>query len=305
MEENNLNAVETTEVVQPSVGAEGTEMPVEETAEPQTRDIDSMSDDDFAAYIQSAQEGNVGEVQADSAENAGLAEPDRRDVEGAVPYDKGGTDEQTVQPFKSFATQEEYQGEIDRIVSKRYGELASKNRADMERLEGLRDLAVSFYGGEGDAALNSLINDLREQNAEKAGVSAEEFDKQLRDSADARKYREQVKAQEEQQTRVQEIQQRWAKESEELKAVIPDFDFAKAMGNKAFYDNVINGMSVGAAYLAVNKAAAIQQQPQQQPKRRTIAQNGNARGANIGKVSLNVNSMTDEEFDAYISRLKG
>ena len=293
MEENNLNA-SYEEVVQPQDnGAETGELTGSQAA---GRDIENMSDEDFASYIEMAQSGNVSEVQADDTANSPEADNNAQD-DGEQSGD--AMPAENVQPYKTFATHEEYQAEFDRVM----GERLKKNRADMERLDGLRNLAMSFYGGEGDDALNSLIKDLREQNAEKAGVSAEEFDKQLRDSADARKYREQMKAQEEQQTRVKEIQDRWIRESADLKAVVPDFDFNKAMGNKAFYDNVINGMSVAAAYIAANKAN--KPAAPEQPKRRQIAQNGNAKGASIGNITPNINAMTDEEFNAYINRLKG
>lgn len=291
MDEKNLNA-SFEEVVQPQDnGAETGEFTGSQAA---GRDIENMSDEDFASYIEMAQSGNVSEVQADDTANSPEADNNTQD-DGEQSGD--AMPAENVQPYKTFATHEEYQAEFDRVM----GERLKKNRADMERLDGLRNLAMSFYGGEGDDALNSLIKDLREQNAEKAGVSAEEFDKQLRDSADARKYREQMKAQEEHQTRVKEIQDRWIRESADLKAVAPDFDFNKAMGNKAFYDNVINGMSVAAAYIAANSKPAAPEQP----KRKAIAQNGNAKGASIGKVTPNVDAMTDEEFMDYINRLKG
>lgn len=327
MNENNLNA-SFEEVVQPQDN--GAEMGEVTGSRAAGRDIDSMSDEDFASYIEMAQSGSLGEVQADDTANsrqgdaadAATPHPSATPTPSPAtaygqspmpttqmrrsPQGEGFGREQSgdampaenVQPYKTFATHEEYQAEFDRVM----GERLKKNRVDMERLDGLRDLAMHFYGGEGDEALNKLINDLRDQNAERDGVSAEEFDSRMRDTADARRYREQMKAREEQQARVREIQERWKKESEDLKAVVPDFDFAKAMGNKAFYDNVINGMSVGAAYIAVNQAAV--QQPQQ-PKRRAIAQNGNAKGASVGKIERNIDAMSDEEFSAYINSLKG
>lgn len=291
MDENNLNA-SYEEVVQPQDNGAGTG---ELTGSQATgRDIENMSDEDFASYIEMAQNGDVSEVQADDAVNSPEADNNAQD-DGEQSGD--AMPAENVQPYKTFATHEEYQAEFDRVM----GERLKKNRADMERLDGLRELAMRFYGGDGDNAINSLINDLRDQNAEKSGVSAEELDSQLRDSADARKYREQMKAQEEQQTRVKEIQERWIRESADLKAVVPDFDFNKAMGNKAFYDNVINGMSVAAAYIAANGKPAAPEQP----KRKAIAQNMGMRGASVGKVTPNTDAMTDEEFMDYINRLKG
>ena len=252
-----------------------------------------MSDEEFLSYINSAQNGTVpenqSEVQADdeqdgqdNSDNTGNAEP---------------TDAAKAEPFKVFNTQEEYQSVIDGII----GERLKKNREGMETLEGLKQHALSFYDtDDGDAALRQLIDDLQQQNAEKHGVSAEEYRQQTQDSIDAQKYREEQSRISSEQQRIADIQSKWQRESEDLKRVIPDFDFAKAMQDKTFYDNIVNGSSVSTAYLAANKPA------QEQPKpRRPIAQNGNMKGGRAGKVEANPASMSDADFARYIERIKG
>ncbi len=307
-----LNANETPEVVQPAAGAEDEVTSTEATAEPQIRNVEEMSDEEFAEYIQSAQDGTLtSEVQAertDDKEPQAAAENSDEDSPTAEGEEQGTAEPaQETQFFRTFSTQEEYQSEIDRIVSKRYGDLARKNRESLDALDSVKDLAVSYYGGDGDSALKALIADLREQSAEKAGVSAEEFDSRMRDTVDARRYREQMKARETQQAQADEIKRRWERESNELRGIVPDFDFDIAMQNKTFYDSIVHGMSVATAYMTAQRAAApeVKKPAKPAPARKPIQQNIGAQRTSLGKVERNIDAMSDAEFSAYIDRLKG
>lgn len=266
-----LNA-ENEEVVQPQIenSAENEEITV-----PQ-----DMSDDDFETYINSAKNGGVlGEVQA-TPHKTGQAEPASEEEE----------------PFRVFKTQQEYQSTIDGII----GERLRKNRESMNTLDSLKQLSQSFYGGDdGDAAIKQLIDDLQSQNAEKKGITVDEYKEQSQNRIDAEKYRMQQQQQTAQTERIEQIKSRWQSESEELKKVIPDFDFQKAMQNKSFYDNIISGMSVSAAYLAVTKLDAVNN-----AKRRNIVQNGSIKGSG-GKVESNPAAMSDTDFINYINKIKG
>ena len=302
MEENTLNArseeISQEEVVQPQYndGAEN-----EGVTAPQ-KSIDEMSDEEFESYINSAQNGTLNrEVQAaqsadDEDANKGGTENTADDSETG---DAGPAGSEEAKPFRVFSTQEEFQGVIDGII----GERLKKNRESMNTLESLKQHALNFYGtDDGDTALVQLIEDLQQQNAEKKGVSVEDYKQQSQDSIDAQKYRNEQKQATERDNQIAEIQKRWQRESEDLKAIVPDFDFAKAMQNKAFYENIVNGKSVSTAYLAANKqnTAAVPK-----PQRRAIAQNGNMKGGAAGKVEANPASMSDAEFRKYIDRIQG
>lgn len=299
MNENNLNA-ENEEAVHPQTdGAEVTEVTQEEITDPQPqKTVDEMSDDEFLSYIKSAQDGNV-EVQDNTARQS---EADAAEQGAAEKDDTGDADPADVEnkePFKVFNTQAEYQSEFDRIM----GERLKKSRESVEILEGLKRHALSFYGGgDGDTALRQLIEDLQQQNADKKGVSVEDYKQQSQDSIDAQKYREEQSRILSEQERVAQIQQKWQTESEELKRIIPDFDFAKAMQNQAFYDNIINGMSVTGAYLAVNRQTAQTEKPK---ARKPIPQNGNVKGSNAGKAEFNPAAMSDADFARYIEKIRG
>lgn len=295
MNDNNLNAEVNEEAVQPQYenGAEDTLVSDEEITEPQ-KTVDEMSDEEFLSYINSAQNGTVPESHSEVQTNDEQDEQDNSDDTGsAEPADAAKSE-----PFKVFNTQEEYQGEFDRII----GERLKKSREGMETLEGLKQQALNFYGADdGDAALAQLIDDLQAQNAEKKGISVEDYKQQSQDSIDAQKYRNEQNRISDEQRKIADIQSRWQRESEDLKAIIPDFDFAKAMQNKTFYENIVNGTSVPTAYLAANKAAA----PAPKQQRRAIPQNGNAKGGSAGKVETNPAAMSDADFARYIEKIKG
>lgn len=295
MNDNNLNAEVNEEAVQPQYenGAEDTLVSDEEITEPQ-KTVDEMSDEEFLSYINSAQNGTVPESHSEVQTNDEQDEQDNSDDTGsAEPADAAKSE-----PFKVFNTQEEYQGEFDRII----GERLKKSREGMETLEGLKQQALNFYGADdGDAALAQLIDDLQAQNAEKKGISVEDYKQQSQDSIDAQKYRNEQNRISDEQRKIADIQSRWQRESEDLKAIIPDFDFAKAMQNKTFYENIVNGTSVPTAYLAANKAAA----PAPKQQRRAIPQNGNAKGGSAGKVEANPAAMSDADFARYIEKIKG
>lgn len=299
MNEENLNA-ENEVVVQPQQenGAEDTNVSQGGFTAP---DYDSMSDEEFADYINSAKSGTVshGEVQAESQETqSGEAGP--ADDSNKAPED-GRADE--VKPFKSFATQEEYQSELDRII----GERLKKTREGKEQLDSILQQAGEFYGSE-DATeiVKRLVDDLRSQNADKRGMDVDTYTKNQQDAIDAKRYREQQRAQEEREQKIQQIRERWMSEAEELKKVVPSFSFEKAIENKRFYDLITDGQSVSMAYLACNNAAAESNSSNlgDTHKRRSIAQNGNARGGGSGTVEFNPETASDADFQKYIDKIR-
>ena len=317
MEEKNLNAtgeeISQEEVVQPqyndgafgneeNIAQEGFTNPQEELDNVKDKtNFDEMSDEDFEKYINSAQNGTLGrEVQAneyDVDENA-----DKNKNEN-TPISKTGNvepeDGEEEKPFRIFATKEEFQGVIDGIM----GERLKKNREDMSKLDGLKRQALNFYGtDDADTALKQLIEDIEQQNADKKGMSVEEYKQQSKDSIDAQKYREEQRKATDRDNQIAEIQQKWQSESEDLRAIVPEFDFAKAMQNKTFYDNIVRGKSVSTAYLAANTQNTVIGRVKTQ--RRAIIQNGNMKGNTAGKVEANPATMSDADFRKYIDRIQ-
>ena len=286
----------------------GEERPYNQDADPQ-RDIDSMSDEDFADYINSAQEGRIGEVQAENAGESkrqidGVQKTDEENIgqpDTEIPADSGIAEPAgTAKPFRTFATQADYQTEINRIM----GERLRKNREGMEKLEGLKQLALNLYGGfDGDFALLKLTEELKNRAAGQKGMNVNNYGMYAKERPDAEQYREMERRRRERQQRSQDIYTRWMRESEDLKAIVPDFDFNKAMDNGTFHDCISRGMSVGAAYIASTRNNPALQQPD--TKRRSIPQNGSMSRNGVGKVEMNVNNMSDAEFQKYINKIRG
>lgn len=295
MNENELNAVQE-EAVQPQYenGAENEEInEPQESSQVKTADVEKMSDEEFDSYINSAKNGSpVREVQAKREDS------EKKDTSAAEKTGAAEPAESENKPFKVFNTQSEYQSEFDRII----GERLKKNRESMETLEGLKQLSLNFYGTDnGDTAIGQLMEDLQAQNAEKRGVSVDDYKRQMEDSIDAQRYRDEQQRKASEKQQIADIQSRWQKEAEDLKEIVPDFDFAAAMRNKTFYDSIVNGKSVSNAYLAANRAAPA---PAVKQPRKVIEQNGNMKNAGIGKVTMNVDTMSDDEFEKYIDRIQ-
>ena len=178
------------------------------------QEINEMDDEQFAAYIKSAKDG---EVQADS----GSAEP----AENAAPY-------------MSFDTKEALQEYQDKTIGNRLREI----RESGERLSGVCELAKQRYNtGDSDEAIALLAKELTEKNAGDAGMSAGQYEllNELRN----------IKSEADYQRRVDEIQNEWKRQESALKNIVPEFSLERAFENPEFYNAVVEKhMSVTEAY---------------------------------------------------------
>lgn len=270
----------------------------EDVAAPQGADIDAMTDDEFEEHLRKLAQG---ETVRGAAERPSEAESKPENEGTAKPAEEQG------KPFKQFMTQQEYQGEIDRIVSKRFGELQRKNRESLDLLGQITIQARNFYGDAGDdtAAVNALIRDLTSQNANNRGIEEQEYNRQTQDAADARRYREIEQQRRHEQEKVDEIKRQWQNDSEKLRGIVSDFDFMKAMENKRFNDAILSGKSVFEAYMIANRQPAQKPQANNTKPGKPIMQVAQGRGNAPGEVHPDIDKMTDEEFDAYMRRHRG
>ena len=290
MDETMMN-VENEDVVQPQSGEyEETAAPQSsdngEAAAPQAVDVDAMTDDEFAEYIKSAQNGTIDRQPAQEQPEQVEEEPDNK-----------GVAEPEAKPFKQFMTQEEYQGEIDRIVSKRYNDVVKKNKQSLDLFDRLKLQARNFYGDAADdtAAVEALIGDLTSQNADRRGVETEEYNRQTQDAEDARRWREQQAAASEQEQRQNAQRERLERDIEDVRRIVPAFDFNKAMQNETFRKAIMDGASVQTAYMIANQPKA------QKPKRQPIKQVGMQSGVS-GRTDYDPSKLPPDEFRAYIQR---
>lgn len=116
--------------------------------------------------------------------------------------------------------------------------------------------------------------------------------------ADAMRYRAQQQKKADFDKRVQEIRNGWAKDVEAMRGVVPGFDFEKAMENREFYNRIMRGEAIPLAYLAVNNLAMSM------PQRRVISQNGQSTANANGSPELNIEGMSDADFEKYLRKLK-
>lgn len=317
MNEENNNAT-TEEVVTPqtelspeTTGAENISAENEEVAVPQT-DINAMSDDEFIDYLTKVRDNNLSVQSEDAPQNNGARGGNAElsanvaNEEVASSRNNDDTDNHEVQqqsentkPFKVFASQEDWQKTIDGIV----GERLKSSRQAKEQLDSILQQAAEFYDTKDTAELvNKLVEDFRMQNADKHGVDVDVYRQQQQDALDAQRYRQQQQAEQQKEQRLQEIQMQWTRESEELKKIVPDFDFNTAMQNPQFYDAVIRGQSIGIAYMMTNQQKTPPAPPKQE--RRPIKQNGGMSGTSGGAVEFNPETASDADFEKYINKIR-
>lgn len=285
MDETMMNAMEP-EVVQPestdnSADSQIAEQSAAAVAEP--RDIENMSDDDFNEYLKQVQSGNVPEVPKEEPQD----EPQPEDTE---PEDT----QEEIKPYKVYKTHEEFQQDFDRIM----GERLKKNRESLDLYDKVKLQARNFYGDAADdtAAVNALLADLTNQNADRRGVETDEYNRQIQDAEDARRWREQQRAASEQEQRQNAQRERLERDIADVKRIAPAFDFNQAMQNETFRKAIMDGASVQTAYMIANQPKA------QKPKRQPIKQVGMQSGVS-GRTDYDPAKLPDDEFDAYVERI--
>lgn len=89
----------------------------------------------------------------------------------------------------------------------------------------------------------------------------------------------------------------WQRDAEQLKILVPEFDLAEAINNKAFHDAITSGATVFEAYKAMTTP------PKSQP-REEIFQNARSARKGTGGATVNPAKLSDSEFKKYIENIK-
>ncbi len=292
-------------------GSEYAEDKPREDGEVTAEDIMGMSDEDFADYMNSVKGGK-------SDAEPEYAEPEYAEAEGPVPESEpeetepDNTETEYVEtedaepeppkPFKTFATEDEYNGAINEAVNRRFA-------YDRDNAKTLGRIERAFKGLDteaGDDWIDRIVNHFDEAAAERDEVPVDEYRQKRRDSEDLQRYRAAERHINDQKDNMAKICERWKRENEELKEVAPDFDFVSAVeGNAAFKDALLKGASVAQAYLASGMAEKKPEvQPKQaKPKRAEIAQNAQTSARGTGEGRVNPASLSDKDFKAYINKI--
>lgn len=233
--------------------------------------IGEMDDEAFDRYIESAKNSD-GEVQ--TGDNSGTAGP--------------ADDSALSEPYMSFQTKEELQDYQDRTIGKRLKEIRESGEREKVRLAGLFELAKSLYGTDSDTeAVSRLEEELKTRNVRKTGMTDGEV-ALMRDFGA-------VSSEINYQKQVENIQNEWIRQGEALKKIVPDFELESAFENPEFYKSVVEEhKTIAEAYPLLQK----------KPPRRAISEIGSLSNGVAGHIRHDVKSMSDQEFDEYIKKIK-
>lgn len=229
------------------------------------QNIDEMNDEQFEAYIKSAEDGEVQAGETGAAEPAGDAEN---------------------KPYMSFGTKEELQEYQNQTIGGRLREIREAAERDRENISELCSLAKQRYGvSDDDEAVSMLMGELTEHNAGNVGMSVEQYS--LMNELRA------IKSEASYQRRVEDIQNEWRRQEKALQNIVPDFSLEKAFENPDFYNSVVERhMTVAEAYPILKRET------------RSISEIGNLTNGVSGYIKRDVGSMSDREFDEYIKKIK-
>lgn len=251
-------------------------------------DYDNMSDEEFDEYLNKAYNGELDEVTAEPA-GAGA-----EDIAEETPT----ASESEKMPFKTFATEEEYNTDRQNFFNEHIGNRLKGARENSDLLNRLKELAVDYYGDTEDP-IKALTEDLENQNAARAGTSREKYVEMGNDRRDALAYREQQRQMQDEENKRNDIISKWKTAEERLKQSVPNFDFSKAMENPEFHDMIMQGADVGEAYYAI-KLAQLENSAKQN-NRQPVSQNAQMKGTKPGSGVNNAMSMNDTDFRKYLN----
>lgn len=296
MEKEKLNA-ENAEVVQPQeeTGAENAETAQPQDGEVTAEDINNMSSEEFDEYMKNLNMPSYSEQETGETSEEETDEETQEEVENTT--DKENQEQAKPEYFKTFASEDEYNREVQGKIDAAFGKRFKDDRERNEKYDRVYQSAKSFYPDVEDP-MAALAEDLDSQAAEKNGVDVEQYRKQQADAVDAKKYRDSLKQQEQAEQNKQRIINEWRSDSAKLKSMKPDFDFDTAMKNPTFYNAIASGKNVFEAY---SQIAA----PPAQPDRKPIVQNAQMRKKNTGSLNSDPSKYDTKAFMEYINKLKG
>lgn len=280
-----------------------------ETAPPAAQpsvDVDEMSDADFEAYLA----GEYGEGSGDASDNNGqTTEPSAEqntesDAQDDITDDIKG---QTQQCYRSFATQQEWQSAIDRIV----GDRLKGAHKTIGEYDALKRTIADYYGtDDADKAVELLQKDITEQTAQSRGIDADTYRRLQESERENRQFREQLdeiqRGREEaaKKERIYAIQNEWERQAAELKKSAPDFDLRASMQLPEFADYVVNKrLSVADAYYLVSREKqwqAARERAASKARRHAIPENGASRQTPGASTYTDVSRMSDTDFERYL-----
>lgn len=213
--------------------------------------------------------------------NSAAAAQDGRDASEKVVYGKQNPDDTGVQkegegktpsgndnePAKATFDElikgeykEDFQKKMQQVINKRFAETKRINE-QLERTKPILDMISDRYGLQADdidGLINALENDesYYEQEAISRGMDINQLKQIKRMEMENKRLREQVERSH-QREESDRIYRGWMEESEQMKAIYPDFDFRTEVQNEDFASLLKNGIDVKTAYEVVHKDEII------------------------------------------------
>ena len=253
--------------------------------------------DDSLGYIDNDSVNDVG------VENAAEFEDVDNDMELI-----GGAEEENDAPFKSFATESEYQSEIDRLTAERMNSEENEYFRRAGQYNGVIDKLKTMFGVDNEEeALRMVEEQYYDTIAQSRGID--------RESAKQIYELEQKAAELDSIKRTQEMYQQnrarinaTMRQAMEFKQKNPDFDMNAEIHNEQFKNYIIkNNMTVEDAYYLTHRAEM------EQKAMDSVVSNINARNARIvengagnvhpAQARINPNNLKDSDIDNILQRV--
>lgn len=247
--------------------------------------------------------GGVGNASPQEESNGQEASQDDGQENGANEVRPGNE-----QGFKTYATQQEWQADVDRIIGKRLGDMRGLKEQASAYQQLTTQLQELFGAASADEAVELFSQQYAETMAAQQGITPEQFREHQELAQKARQFDEMQK---EQQIRMQNQQKLSVIDAQvnALRAKNPEFDMGKEVENPEFCRMVWNqGISVEDAYYLTHKDA-LYKQAQNAVMENIAAKQGRIPENGTGKVPPTVNKINPEklsfsEIDDILERVR-
>lgn len=227
--------------------------------------------------------------------NSQAADANRQDIAVTSPDDERRAQFET---YIKGEGKQFFDERVQKIINQRFKETKSMEKS-LKSINPIVKTLSDLYGvkdGDYEALNQAVLNDQRfyEERAQKNGVTVEmqmQFDRLQRENDQLKE----DQAEDERQRRNQEILNDWHSQAEALKAEFPEFDFNEQLANQDFYDLIVRGTPLEAAYFAVNARNMMSKMARQTEKR--VTDNIRARGMRPSENSVSSNATATTSFD--------
>lgn len=282
-----------------------------------------MDDDSFRDYIMRIRFDGDG---ADETPPADESDPEPSDSEETEAEEgkEPEAPEGSADPFRSYATEEDWKSDLDAELGKYKAERDTLEKEKYKHYDRLAEVLRFFYG-DADDVFGALAEDLEKQRTDKLnaddqdaadaeGKSLEDYREEKRRNEDAQKWRDQEKHRAAADAARDSLVDEWSKDAHKLKLIFPDFDLKEALKVAAFADTLRSGKGVFDAYIAsrpaeekngtADESAGGAEQESEKHEREPVLQNASSASAGRGNSRTDPSKLSSEDFKKYIDKIR-